>query len=98
FSRSRRKTRIGSRHPYERYGAVSNRHAAIEVVYVQRREQRGRAGVHGQAAVIRSGEEISAKIVDPWRAARGAGKFVDVSLERGVVRHQRLRAGYEQLP
>src|SRR5207248_2045890 len=84
---------------YERCVAVSNRHAAIGVVYVQRREQRGRAGIHGQAARIRSGEEISAQIFDPWRAARGVGKFVDVSVERGVVRGDRkLRRGHDQLP
>src|SRR5436305_286653 len=36
---------------------------------------------------------------DPWRAAMGVGKFVDVSVERGVVRGDRkLRRGHDQLP
>src|SRR5207302_6283072 len=43
-------------------------------------------GIHGQAAGVQSGEEVSTEIFDPRRATRGVGKFLDVSLERGIVR------------
>src|SRR4029450_4064058 len=73
--------------------------AGVGVVPVQRREQRGGGGFHGQAAGIRSEQEISSKIFDPRRAARGMGKRVDLSLERGVVRGDRqLRRGDDQFP
>ena len=71
---------------HERRAVVEDRHAAVGVVHIQRREQQGGSGVHGQAAGIRSGEKISSKIFDPRRAARGMGKRVVVSVEPGVVR------------
>ena len=75
-----------------------DRHAAIRILHVQRRERRGGAGIHGEAARIRSSEEISAQILDPRRAARGVGKFVDLPLERGAVRSQWVRRGDDQFP
>src|SRR5437899_1980799 len=85
-------------HAHERSAVVADRYAAVGVVHVQRRQRRGGAGIYSQAAGIRSGEEVSAEVFDPWRAARGVGKFVDVSLERAVVRGQRLRGGDDQFP
>ncbi len=90
--------RDDSCHPHERRAAVANRHAAVGIVHLQRREQRGGAGIHGQAAGIRSEQEVSAEIFNPRRAARRVGKFVDVSMERGVVRGQRLRRRDDQFP
>src|SRR5204863_6130897 len=57
------------------------------------------AGFHGQTAGIRSEEKVSAEISNPRRTARGMGKRVDVSLERGAVRSDReLRGGDDQFP
>src|SRR5205814_8574439 len=47
---------------------------------------------------IRSEQEVCAKISDPWRTTRRLGKRVDVSMERGVVRDQRLRGSNDQFP
>src|SRR5207249_8231818 len=61
-------------------------------------ERRRRSGIHDQTAGVRSEKEISSEIFDPRRAARGLGKRVDVSLERRVVRRERLRGGDDQFP
>src|SRR5437762_7121502 len=48
---------------------------------------------------MQSEEKISAQVFDPWRAARGLGKRVDVSMERGAVRGDgELRGGDDQFP
>ena len=48
---------------------------------------------------IRSEQKVSAEISDPRRAAGRVGKFVDISMERGVVRGERkLRGGNDQFP
>src|SRR2546421_7277882 len=88
-----------TRHAHERRAVIADRHAAVGVVHVQRRKRRRGSGVRGQAAGIRSEQEISAEIFDPWRTARSMGRRVDVSLERGVVRRDgKLRGGDDQFP
>jgi Tol biopolymer transport system component len=72
--------------------------AADGVIHVSGREQRAGRRLPCSAARIRRDEKISAEVFDPWRAAGFLGKFVVVSLERRIVRGERLRRGHDQFP
>jgi len=59
----------------------------VESFHVQRRGRRRGTGFHDQTAGVSiRRKKVSAEVSDPRWAARGVGKFVDVSVERGVVR------------
>jgi len=82
----------------ERRGVIEDRHATVGVIHVKGANNEEVQGFMIKPPGFDPAKKYPLKFLISRRAARGVGKFVDVSLERGVVRGQRLRGGDDQFP
>src|SRR5579863_2082697 len=71
---------------------------AARILLVHWRERRQSRSLLGQAAELRRQEEISSQVSASRRAAGRLGGRLELSLESGIVRSERLRGGNGEFP